>query len=399
MGAGGVGLSALGQYFAHHGAQVSGSDRAESPTTKMLMDKGITVVIGQKADNVPPDADLAVYSDALPPEHPERMRAAELGIKQLSYFEALGEVASTKRTIAVSGTHGKTTTTAMLGKILIDAGLDPTVVVGSIVSEWGSNFRQGGSDLLVVEACEYRNHFLNFAPEILVITNIELDHTDFFTSIADIEAAFGEARSRAGRVIEANEYKKVSVPALLTPGEFNRENAQAAKAAAQAVAPQILDAVWDASLAAFRGTWRRFEYKGVLSGGAMLYDDYAHHPTAIARTVRAAKEKWPDKTICVFFHPHLYSRTRDLFKEFVAALATVDRLYILPVFAAREEPDPAVSHEELAKAVNANGGHATAVASLEEVAQMLKKLDDHVVAFTMGAGDVYKAGDMALAQG
>jgi len=396
VGIGGIGLSALAQYFKHAGVEVSGSDKAEFPTTTMLAGKGINVIIGQKADNVPADADVVIYSDAYPPDNVERVRAGELGIKQLSYFEALGEVAKTKRTIAISGTNGKTTTTAMLGRMLIAAGLNPTVVVGSIVSEWGSNFHAGTGDLFVVEACEYRNHFLNFAPEVLVITNIELDHTDFFKSLEEIESAFAEARTKAGRVIEAPEYQKEQVLELLLPGEFNKENARAAKAAAKAVAPNIEEDVWDKSLASFKGTWRRFEYKGQLPGGATLYDDYAHHPTSIGLTIAASKQKWPGKKIVVFFHPHLYSRTRDLFAGFVSSLATADQAYILPVFAAREEVDPSVSHEELAKAINTGGGHAQAVSGAQETTAILKTLGADTVAFTMGAGDVYKAGDAAL---
>jgi len=396
IGIGGIGLSALAQYMAHEGVEVSGSDRDESPTTAMLGQKGITVIIGQQAGNVPADADLVVYSDAVPADSPERMRATELKIPQKSYFEALGEVTAAKRTIAVSGTHGKTTTTAMLGRMLIAAGLDPTVVVGSIVSEWESNFRAGASDLFVVEACEYRNHFLNFAPEVLVITNIELDHTDFFASLADMEAAFAEARTKAKSVIEAKDYKSVFVPELLVPGEFNKENARAAKAAAKLVAPGVADEVWDKSLAAFAGTWRRFEYKGTLPQGAALYDDYAHHPTAILKTITAAREKFPGKMIAVMFHPHLYSRTRDLFAGFVGALATADQAYILPVYAAREADDPTVSSDKLAEAVAAAGGHAQAVGGMEDAAKILKTLGQDTVAFTMGAGDVYKAGEAAL---
>jgi UDP-N-acetylmuramate--alanine ligase len=396
IGIGGIGLSALAQYMAHQGVEVSGSDRDDSPTTKMLEEKGIRVLIGQKAENVPSDADLVVYSDAVPAESSERLRAKELGIKQQSYFEALGEVAKTKRTIAVSGTNGKTTTTAMLGRMLIAAGLDPTVVVGSIVSEWGSNFRAGKSDLFVVEACEYRNHFLNFAPDILVITNIELDHTDFFASLEDIEAAFAEARTKAKKVIEAGEYQKESIPDLLLPGEFNKENARAAKAAARAIAPTVAEEVWDASLATFKGTWRRYEHKGRLPLGAELYDDYAHHPTAIAGTIAATREKFPGKRVVVMFHPHLYSRTRDLFLGFVEALATADQAYVLPVYAAREAHDPEVSSDKLAEAINAAGGHAQAVSGMEETTEILKTLGADTVVFTMGAGDVYKAGEAAL---
>ena len=397
VGIGGIGMSALAQYYVYEGVSVSGSDREESPTTSMLWEKGIAVVVGQKSENVPADAQLLVYSDAVPVDNPERARAAALGIPQQSYFEALGDVAKTKRTIAVAGTHGKTTTTAMLGKMLIDAGLDPTVVVGSIVTEWGSNFRAGSSDLFVVEACEYRNHFLAFKPEVLVITNIELDHTDFFKSINELIAAFDEVRRQAKTVIEALAYKNEHVPELLVPGEFNKENARAAKAAAKCIAPDISDEVWDRSLASYKGTWRRFEYKGQLAGGATLYDDYAHHPTAIARTVSAAREKFPGKKIVLFFHPHLYSRTRDLFDEFAVALAMADDAYILPVYAAREPHDPSVSNKALAEATNKNGGHAQAIKDLEETTRLLRNLEKDTVAFTMGAGDVYKAGETALA--
>ncbi len=394
-------MSALAQLYAHEGAIVTGSDRSEQPTTQMLEKKGIPVFIGSHATNVSTDAELLVYSDAIvegSEGYVERQRAQELGIKEMSYFEALGKVADGKKTIAVAGTNGKTTTTAMLAKILIDAGLDPTVVVGSIVSEWGSNFRAGKSNLFVVEACEYKNHFLKFSPAVLVITNIEFEHTDFFTSLADVEAAFAQARAQAGVVVEHAQYAKESVPDLLVPGEFNRDNARAAKAAAKVVAPELTDAGVDASLAMFRGTWRRFEYKGQTLGGADLYDDYAHHPTAIHKTITAAREKFPGKQVIVFFHPHLYSRTRDLFDEFATALATADQTYVLPVFAAREPHDAAVSNVALAGAIQKKGGKAEAVGGLEETTEKIKSFGAGALVFTMGAGDVYKAGEQALAK-
>jgi len=399
VGIGGIGMSALAQLYAHEGAIVTGSDRSEQPTTQMLEKKGIPVFIGSHADNVPKDAELLVYSDAITEGsegYIERARALELGIPQMSYFEALGHVADGKKTIAVAGTNGKTTTTAMLAKILIDAGLDPTVVVGSIVSEWGSNFRAGKSDLFVVEACEYKNHFLKFHPHVLVITNIEFEHTDFFASLADVEAAFAEARSQANIVIEYMQYKNESVPELLVPGEFNKDNARAAKAAAKVVAPELSDTAINASLASFRGTWRRFEYKGKTTGGADLYDDYAHHPTSIVKTIQAARERFPGKQMVVFFHPHLYSRTRDLFDGFVQALKTADQVYVLPVFAAREPHDASVSNEALAQAIQKNSGKAEAVYSMEEVTEKIKSFGVGSLVFTMGAGDVYKAGEAAL---
>ena len=190
------------------------------------------------------------------------------------------------------------------------------------------------------------------------------------------------------------------MPELLLPGEFNRENARAAKAAAHVVAPHISDKQIDASLAVFPGTWRRFEYKGKLPGGAELYDDYAHHPSAIEKTITATREKFadkkPSKKIVVFFHPHLYSRTRDLFAGFVSSLALADEVYILPVFAAREPYDESVSNAALAEAITTFGGNAQAVSSMEEVTDKLCALGPDIVAFTMGAGDVYKAGDAAL---
>ncbi len=403
VGIGGIGMSALAQLFLHQGARVSGSDRSESPTTEMLKNRGIKVLIGQSASHVPEDAQVLIYSDAVPHEHEERVRGRELGMPELSYFEALGAVAKDKRVVAISGTHGKTTTTAMLAKILIDAGCDPTVIVGSIVPEWGSNFRapsnssgQAAGGLFVVEACEYRKHFLVFNPEVLVITNIEWDHTDFFKTPEEFTAAFDEAKKQANLVIDASNYSKESVPELLVPGEFNKDNARAAKAAARVIAPQISEAVIDASLSSYKGTWRRFEYKGKTASGADLYDDYAHHPTEIAKTLEAAREKFPNKKLVVFFHPHLYSRTRDLFDDFVSALAAADYAYILPVFAAREPFDPSVSNEALAEAINKKGGNAAAVANMEETAKKLAELGPDTVAFTMGAGDVYKAGEMAL---
>ena len=396
VGIGGIGMSALAQLYVHEGARVTGSDRSAQPTTQMLEEKGIAVAIGSHADMVPEDTDLLVYSAAVPSENAERMRARELGMLELNYPEALGQATVGKRLIAVVGTHGKTTTTAMIGKMLEDAGKDPTVVVGSIVPQWQTNFRPGGSDLFVVEACEYRKHFLAFHPEVLVVTNIEWDHTDFYKTEAEFIAAFDEVKAQAGRVIDASVYQATSVPELHLPGSFNQDNARAAKAGVMALCPDIDEAVLDESLRNFKGTWRRFEYKGKTVSGADLYDDYAHHPTSIVKTIQAAREKFLGKQIVVFFHPHLYSRTRDLFDGFVAALKTADQVYVLPVFAAREPHDASVSNEALAEAIRKNGGTAEAVGGMEEVTEKIKSFGAETVVFTMGAGDVYKAGEASL---
>jgi len=396
VGLGGIGMSALAQYYRSQGAEVSGSDREVSPATRMLEEKGIVVRIGQEADNVPEDATMLVYSAAIQTENPERVRGRELGVPELVYPVALGKATEGKKLIAVVGTHGKTTTTAMIGKMLEDAGKDPTVIVGSIVPQWHSNFRAGKSDIFVVEACEYRRHFLAFHPQVLVVTNIEWDHTDFYKTAEEFEAAFNEIKEQSQQVVDESVYGKESVPELLLPGEFNKNNARAAKAGVKTLCPDLTDTVLDESLKNFKGTWRRFEHKGTLPVGAELYDDYAHHPTSIDKTIAAAREKFPDKKIVVFFHPHLYSRTRDLFDGFASSLAKADQTYILPVYAAREPFDPSATHEALAEAVNKNGGHAKGVSGFEETTQLLKTLDSGVVAFTMGAGDVYKAGEAAL---
>ena len=198
VGIGGIGMSALAQMLIESGRAVSGSDREESPTTLLLQKKGIVVVSGHHIMNVADDCELLIYSDAVHTDNPERMRADELNIPQLSYFEALGMISKGMRTIAVAGTHGKTTTTGMLTKVLQAAGKEPTAIVGSIVRDFESNFLPGSEDLLVVEACEYRDHLLKLSPEILVITNLELDHTDYFPDIESLIEAFS-GRSQGAR--------------------------------------------------------------------------------------------------------------------------------------------------------------------------------------------------------
>ncbi|MCX6789989.1 MAG: Mur ligase domain-containing protein, partial [Candidatus Kaiserbacteria bacterium] len=193
IGIGGIGMSALAQMMQHDGSSVSGSDRDASPVTELLESKGIVVCIPQKAENVPSDADIVVYSDAVPEDNSERVRARELGIRELSYFGQLGEVSKGKKTVAVAGTHGKTTTTGMLARILKDTGAEPTAIIGSIVKDFGSNYLAGTSDVFVVEACEYRDHLLELTPTVLVITNLEWDHTDYFPSLEALQETFKKA--------------------------------------------------------------------------------------------------------------------------------------------------------------------------------------------------------------
>jgi len=415
VGIGGIGMSALAQFLAHTGHDVSGEDRDDSPVVAMLRKKGIEVAIG-RAD-MPEDTRLLVYSDAVPESNGTRMRAKETGVPQMSYFEALGEVSKKARTIAIAGTHGKTTTTGMLAKILVDAGAQPTAIIGSIVRDFSSNFVAGSPDVFVIEACEYRDHILKLSPEILVITNIELDHTDYFPDLAALQQTFRTAAEKVpahGAIITNPEdatiapvlknvrariidYTHMAVGSLKLIGEFNRMNARAALAAAHAAEPKLSLEAGVKSLSEFQGSWRRFEYRGETPLGALVYDDYAHHPTAIAKTIEAAREKFPDKNIIVAFHPHLYSRTKSLLHEFAAALATADEALVAPIYAAREEPDPAVSSDILAAAAqkinDRAGGRVTALDSFDTIRDKLLSFGSDSLIITMGAGDIYKVAE------
>lgn len=412
-GIGGVGMSALAQFFINEGAVVSGSDIEKSPMTELLETKGVKVSIGQHAENVPKDADALVYSDAVPKDNVERAEATRHSIPQYSYFQMLGKVSEGKRTVAISGTHGKTTVTAMLGRILRDANVSPTVIVGSIVRDFKSNYLAGASDIFVVEACEYRNHMLELSPEVLVINNLEWDHTDFFPSLESIQESFRKSIAKVPKdgVIITNpsdkniapllssaqarvvDYTKEVVPELTLPGEFNTMNARAAASAARAIVPEISQKTIDTALASFKGAWRRFEYKGKTKNGADVYDDYAHHPTAILKTIKALRSKTNSK-IYVAFHPHLFSRTHDLLNNFAEAFAGADDVIIAPIYGAREVDDGTISNSILAEHIASNGVNARALGSFDEITMYL---NDHAqkgdVIMLMGAGDIYKVAE------
>ena len=416
VGIGGIGMSALAQYMHAHGVQVTGSDREASPVTEMLEAKGIGVFLTHEAINVPDDIDALIYSDAVPEENVERVVARDRLTPQMSYFEALGKVSEGKRTVAVAGTHGKTTTTGMLARILKDAGASPTAIVGSLVEDFGSNYLPGDSDLFVVEACEYKRHFLNVTPEVLVITNIELDHTDYFRDLVDVQDAFRTLIERVpehGAIVTDATHPNISSLLLNTkakvidytmetvydirlPGEFNVMNARAAAAAARAVLPTISNDTIKSSLADFHGTWRRFQYRGKTVSGADVYDDYAHHPTAIRGTLAELRARTKGK-VFVAFHPHLYSRTRDLLEGFGAAFKDADYVLIAPIYAAREIDDGSVSSELLAERIISNGTEATALPSFDAIQEALGVAGPDDVIMTMGAGDIYKVTDALVA--
>lgn len=410
IGIGGIGMSGLTQLLKDQGTEVSGSDRETSPVTELLISKGIKVCIGQKAENVPKDTELVIYSEAVWKDNPEREQATELGIRQISYFEGLGEISRGKRTIAVSGTHGKTTTTGMTTRILVDADASPTAIVGSLVKDFGSNYMRGNSDLFVVEACEYKRDFLTLSPHVLVITNIEWDHTDYYKDLADFQSAFKTlidtvpadgaivtdathpniAPLLAGIAAKVIDYTTEPVYQTRFPGEFNRMNARAAAAAARFIMPELTEGQIRMSLESFEGTWRRFEYKGKTVKGADVYDDYAHHPTAVAATLKEVKANTKGKVI-VAFHPHLYSRTRDLLPGFASAFTDADHVVIAPIYAAREIDDGTISNQSLAAEIAKSGVDAIALDSFDAIgAHLLERAELGDTIVLMGAGDIYK---------
>lgn len=395
IGIGGIGISALAKMAISRGMEVAGVNDEESPKTlDSLRELGAKVYM--KADlsaEALAEADMYVYSDAWMYRGPELIVKAKEKAPTLSYFEALGLFAKEYKVIAISGTHGKTTTTAMVGDILIDAGLDPTIIVGSFVKKFNSNFRKGSGEYLVVEADEYNRHFLNFHPFIGVVTNIEADHLDCYKDLNDIQEAFGQFLLQAeNKITNYTEYLD-KIPKLAVPGEHNRMNAAAAYAVAKLL--NIEDGVIQKSLAEFSGTWRRLEKRGETKEGVIIYDDYAHHPTEIRASLQALRELYPNKKLTVVFQPHLYSRTKALFQEFSESFVGADSIVLLPIYFAREKQDESISSGKLAEAVCLHGEKAIAFTDFELAEEYLKgkTFGNNDVFVTMGAGEAYKVAD------
>ena len=404
IGVGGVGISALAQLLHSRGIAVSGlNDDEGSATLVALKELGIQIEY-LKDFTVLPVADAYVYSDAWLFRGPEILAKAEAtGKPVLSYFEALGAIAREYSVIAIAGTHGKTTTTAMTGEVLEAAAIDPTMVVGSIVKRYASNFREGHGPYLVVEADEYMRHLL---------------HLDVYKDLADIEDTFSQFVDQTSqavvcdpndpsvrRVIKSKNIEIVDymqylehVPKLSVPGEHNRKDAAAALAVADYLG--IPMDVAAQSLAQFKGTWRRLELKGATPNGTPVYDDYAHHPTEVRASLSALRELYPRGSfkVRVLFQPHLYSRTKALFADFATAFGDADEVCFLPIYFAREESDPSVSSELLAAEVAKHVPGARAFATFAEAEAYFKseKLGASDVFVTMGAGQAYTIGEALM---
>jgi len=422
IGIGGIGVSALAQYYLEKGHQVSGSDLNSSEITEFLRVKGARIYIGpQLARTVLANIDLVIYSPAVQKNNPELMAAKKLGIKCQSYPEALGELTKKYFTIAVSGTHGKSTTTAMIALILIRAGLDPTVIVGTKLKEFkNSNCRVGKSNYLVIEADEHFASFLNYWPKIIVLTNIEADHLDYYKNLQNLLKTFKEYISHSSKdgvlifnkndknILEItknyigdtygfsgkqNEAKKIK-NILKIPGEHNVYNALAALTLARVL--KIPDKVTYKTLSEYKGAWRRFEIKKLRS--ITVVSDYGHHPTQIRATLKAAREKWPKRKIWLVFQPHQHQRTFYLFKDFVMVFKKallkhwVNKCIITDIYgvAGREKKEirKKVNSEKLVKAINKKD--AIYLPKQKILNYLKKNLGGGEVVIIMGAGDIYK---------
>ena len=408
IGVGGIGLSALARFLYAEKKQVSGSDRTLTDLTRSLAAEGIQVMSPQSAANITTDIELVIYSEAMDQQHEEMVAARTLGVPMVNYFTALGACVNPYYLIAVAGTHGKTTTTAMLTDVFEAAGKDPTAVIGSLRASTMSNFRYGKSKYALVEACEYRRDFLSLRPDILVITNIEHEHPDYYTDLADVQAAFCALLDQVNEggvvitnpsdpnlapvlaecsasIIDYTKYLDLQLP-LRQPGLHNRYNAAAALAVA---AHERLDRdTTRQALARFAGSWRRFEYKGEYRGAA-VFDDYAHHPSEIEATIAGARELYPRHRITVVFQPHTFSRTRALFDRFARSLAGADRALVLPIYAAREENVSGVTSRELVVKAMEHHSNIAYVESFDAaIAHLTPTLGSDDVVIVMGAGDV-----------
>ena len=413
VGIGGIGISAIARMFLMEGKIVLGSDTGENEITKELNNLGIQICFEQTLNMIPDDTDLIVYTIAIETYDPPFFTALKArGIAMYSYPEMLGIVTRNKKTIAVAGTHGKTTTTAMIGHVLRQTGIDASMIVGSLIHDEAgklTNYIHGGSDYFVIEACEYRRSFLNINPSILVITNIDEDHLDYYKDINDIVSAFHELAMKVpadgyivcdpssptvvkalvgvtAKVVDIKEYTHART--LMLPGAHNQFDASLASAVADICG--VERSANDTALATFPGTWRRFEYKGTFSSGAIVYDDYAHHPAEINATVAGFREKYTDKKLTVFFQSHLFSRTKLLLDGFAQSLALIDHVYVLPIYPAREVDDGTISAEILAEKINSVGGTAQAI-SFDQAREIIKQdnFTDHDIVATMGAGEAH----------
>lgn len=417
VGIGGSGMSALAQLLHAQGKEVSGSDANLSVQTEKFHERGIIVHVGHDSAHLLPDTELVIFSQAIPRENPELIKAEALGIPTVSYAVALGEVSRGKKTIAIAGTHGKTTTTALVTTVFKEAGYNPTAVIGGILKSEGSNFVRGQGEYLIVEADEYKKSFLFLAPLALVITNIDLDHLDFYKGLADIQNAFREFAEKvpphgvivcnprdphvspilSGIQAQIVDYTEIEIGAdeLTLPGEHNRNNARAALAVAQFFG--LDEKSVRESLGQFKGTGRRFDFIGMTQGGAHIYDDYAHNPPKVRAALAGLREKFPLKRITAIFQPHLYSRTKEFLDQFAASFENADFVIVTDIYAARESDDGSIHGKDLVEKIPKEKTPLYISSFAEISSHISSEAGENDVVVTIGAGDIYKVAESVIA--
>ncbi|MBU3874296.1 UDP-N-acetylmuramate--L-alanine ligase [Faecalicatena sp. AGMB00832] len=443
IGIGGISMSGLAEILMKEGFTVSGSDSRRSPLTEQLESRGAQIFYGQKAENIIEGIDCVVYTAAISRDNAELIEAVAQKIPMLTRAELLGQLMKNyKNAIAVSGTHGKTTTTSMISHVLLEGDMDPTISVGGILKAIGGNIRVGNSDTFITEACEYTNSFLDFYPKISIILNIEEDHLDFFKDLEDIRHSFHQFASLlptdgtliinsdilnyqeiceglscniitygssknadySAQNVSYDEKGRVSFDlvrkgeeaehiTLSVTGDHNVSNALASIAVAELLGLDM-DTIRK-GLLSFSGTDRRFEYKGSLNG-VTIVDDYAHHPTEITATLKAAHHYPHHKLWCVF-QPHTYTRTKAFFHEFAESLSHADHVVLADIYAARETDTLGISSKDLADELKKLGTDAYYFSSFEEIENFLKEnCVSGDLLITMGAGDVVNIGEDLL---
>ncbi len=443
MGIGGISMSGLAEILLDRGFTITGSDNHETAITDHLQAQGVEIHYTQCADNITDDIDLVVYTAAIHPDNPEFVAAQQMGLPMMDRAELLGQIMNHyNNSVAVSGTHGKTTTTSMISHIMLATQCDPTISVGGILKAIHGNIRIGQSDYFITEACEYTNSFLKFNPKIEVILNIEEDHMDFFKDLDDIRHSFKEFTynlPKDGTLIingdiehleyftedlgcniltfgldASNDYSAANIEFdemahgtfdLFIRGEFIRRmhlnvtglhnvtNALASVASAMELNIPLDDI--EQGLLNYDGTDRRFEYKGMFNNVTII-DDYAHHPTEIAATLNTAK-KYPHKDVWCVFQPHTYSRTKAFLPEFAKALALADKVVLADIYAAREADPGDVHSKDIQKLIIEHGTQAWHFPTFDEIQQfLLQNCKAGDVVITMGAGDVVKIGENLL---
>lgn len=444
IGIGGISMSGLAEILHEKGFTISGSDSKESELVDSLISKGISVNIGQTADNITDTIDLVVYTAAIRKDNPEFAAVIEKNIPIITRAELLGQIMSNYSVaVGVSGTHGKTTTTSMLTEILVAADADPTITVGGILPSIGGNLRVGKSSCFVTEACEYTNSFLSFNPTVGIILNVQEDHLDFFKDINDIRHSFklyAERLPKNGTLIinsdiddysyfyseaDCNVITVGSDPAISNysaaditygptgcctytllkdnspvttielgvPGIHNVYNSLAAIAAGLLLNVSI-DTI-KTSLSKFKGTNRRFELKGKLNGFTIV-DDYAHHPAEITATLNSAVN-YPHKKLLVAFQPHTYTRTKAFLKDFAIALSKADVVVLADIFAAREKNTIGISSVDLLNELKKLGSDCHYFSDFKDIEKfILDTCGEGDLVITMGAGNIVDVGEDLL---